>query len=128
MTRRNKKKIVLFFSKFFSKFFVDKKFWDWFREQYWETYVTGQSGVGFEDLVSIQTEEKLFGQMGVPGFITCMDGVYFAWERGSYQIRYQYIDKEGFPTVVINVHCTTTGHIVYAGPIFPDAHNDKTIV
>jgi hypothetical protein len=26
--------------------------------------------------------------------------------------------KEGFPTVVVNVHCTATGRIVYCGPIF----------
>jgi hypothetical protein len=57
-----------------------------------------------------------------------MDGVHFAWERNAYQIRYQYIGKEGFPTIVINVHCTTTGRILYTGPIFPGAHNDKTIV
>lgn len=25
----------------------DKQFWAWFREHYWEAYVTGQSGVGF---------------------------------------------------------------------------------
>ena len=106
----------------------DKQFWGWFREEYWEAYVTGPSGVGFEDLASIQAEEKLFRQMGLPGFITCMDGVHFAWERGAYKIRFQYIGKEGFPTIVINVHCTATGRIVYAGPIFPGAHNDKTIV
>ncbi len=75
----------------------DKQFWGWFREEYWEAYVTGQSGVGFEDLASIQVEEKLFRQMGLPGFITCMDGVHFAWERGTYKIRFQYIGKEGSP-------------------------------
>lgn len=106
----------------------DKQFWAWFREHYWEAYVTGQSGVGFDDLASIQAEELLFRQMGLPGFITCMDGVHFAWEKGPYKIRYQYIGKEGFPTIVINVHCTATGRIVYAGPIFPGAHNDKTMV
>ena len=106
----------------------DKQFWVWFREQYWESYVTGQSGVGFDDLATIQAEDKLFSQMGLPGFITCMDGVHFAWEWGVYQTRFQYIGKEGFPTIVINVHCTATGRIVYAGPIFPGAHNDKTIV
>ena len=69
----------------------DKQFWAWFREHYWEAYVTGQSGVGFDDLASIQAEELLFRQLGLPGFITCMDGVHFAWERNAYQIRYQYI-------------------------------------
>jgi hypothetical protein len=106
----------------------DKQFWAWFREHYWEAYVTGQSGVGFDDLASIQAEELLFRQMGLPGFITCMDGVHCAWEKNAYQIRYQYIGKEGFPTIVINVHCTATGRILYAGPVFPGAHNDKTIV
>jgi hypothetical protein len=38
----------------------DKQFWAWFREHYWETYVTGQSGVSFDDLASIQDEELLF--------------------------------------------------------------------
>jgi hypothetical protein len=76
----------------------DKQFWDWFREHYWESYVTGQSGVGFDDLTSIQAEELLFRQMGLSGFITCMDGVHFIWERNTYydQIRYPYIGNHFF--------------------------------
>ncbi len=41
---------------------------------------------------------------------------------------WQYKGKEGFPTVVVNIHCTATGRIVYCGPIFPGTHNDKTMV
>jgi hypothetical protein len=44
----------------------DKKNWSWFREQYWETCVTGQSRVDFDDLTVIEVEE----------FITCMDGLH----------------------------------------------------
>jgi hypothetical protein len=46
----------------------DSKFWNWFRnfnavqdhKEYWSTWVGGVSGVGFDDIVSIQHEEKLF--------------------------------------------------------------------
>ena len=105
----------------------DKKIWKWFRKEYWTTWVVGVSGVGF-DIASIEKEEKLFRQMGLPGFITCMDGVHFAWERAPYQVRWQYIGKEGYPTVVVNLHCTATGWIKYAITIFAGATNDKTIV
>ena len=106
----------------------DKKFWKWFRKEYWETWVGGVSGVGFDDIATIEQEEKLFRQMGLPGFITCMDGVHFAWERAPYQLRWQYIGKEGYPTIVVNLHCTATGWIKYATTIFAGATNDKTIV
>ena len=106
----------------------DKKFLKWFRMTYWKEYVVGESGVGFDDLQSIQQSEAVFRQFGLPGFITCMDGVHCAWELAPFTSRWQYKGKEGYPTVVINVHCTATGRIVYAGPIFPGAHNDKTMV
>jgi hypothetical protein len=38
----------------------DKKFWKWFLKEYWTTWVVGVSGVGFDDIVSIEKEEKLF--------------------------------------------------------------------
>jgi hypothetical protein len=38
----------------------DSKFWNWFRKEYWRTWVGGVSGVGFDDITSIQHEEKLF--------------------------------------------------------------------
>jgi hypothetical protein len=57
-----------------------------------------------------------------------MDGVHFAWERAPYQLRWQYIGKEGYPTIVVNLHCTATGWIKYATTIFAGATNDKTIV
>ncbi len=85
----------------------DKKFWKWFRQEYWTTWVVGVSGVGFDDITSMEKEEKLFRQMGLPGFITCMDGVHFAWECTPYQVRWKYKDD-------------TT--------IFAGATNDKTIV
>ena len=114
----------------------DSKFWNSFRnfnavqdrKEYWSTWVGGVSGVGFDDIASIQHEEKLFRQMGLPGFITCMDGVHFAWERAPYQIRWQYIGKEGYPSIVVNLHCTATGWIKYATTVFAGATNDKTIV
>jgi hypothetical protein len=106
----------------------DKKFWKWFRKEYWETWVGGVSGVGFDDIATIEREEKLFRRMGLPGFITCMDGVHFAWDRAPYQTRWQYIGKEGYPTIVVNLHCTATGWIKYATTIFAGATNDKTIV
>jgi hypothetical protein len=37
----------------------DKKFWKWFRKEYWETWVAGVSGVGFDDITTIEQEEKL---------------------------------------------------------------------
>lgn len=106
----------------------DNKFWKWFRKEYWSTWVVGASGVGFDNLASIEKEEKLFRQMGLPGFITCMDGVHFAWEGAPFQYRWRYIGKEGYPTIVVNLHCTATGCIKYATTIFAGATNDKTIV
>lgn len=106
----------------------DKQFLKWFRLTYWKEYVVGESGVGFDDYASIEKEEKVFRQFGLPGFVTCMDGVHLAWENAPFKSRWQYKGKEGFPTVVVNVHCTATGRIVYCGPIFPGAHNDKTMV
>jgi hypothetical protein len=106
----------------------DKQFLKWFRMTYWEQYVVGKSGVGFDDIASIEREEKVFRQFGLPGFVTCMDGVHFTWELATFDSRWQYKGKEGYPTVVVNVHCTATGRIVYVGPIFPGAHNDKTMV
>ncbi len=68
-------------------FAFDKKIWKWFRKEYWTTWVVVVSVVGFDDIVSIEKEEKLFRQMGLPGFITCMDDVHFAWEHSPYQVR-----------------------------------------
>ena len=104
----------------------DSKFWNWFRnfnavqdrKEYWSTWVGGVSGVGFDDIASIQHEEKLFRQMGLPGFITCMDDVHFAGERAPYQIRCQYVGKEGYPSIVVNLHCTATGWIKYPTTVF----------
>ena len=39
-----------------------EKFLKWFRMTYWQEYVVGQSGVGFDDFTSIEQEEKLFRQ------------------------------------------------------------------
>ncbi len=47
----------------------------------------GQSGLGFDDLASIEQEEKLFRQFGLPGFVTCMDGVHLAWELVPFMSR-----------------------------------------
>jgi hypothetical protein len=89
----------------------------------------GQSGLGFDDLASIEQKEKLFRQFGLPGFVTCMDRVHLTWELVSFMSHWQYKGKEDFPTVVVNVHCTATGRIVYVGPMFRGAHkNDKTMV
>ena len=87
-----------------------------------------KSGVGFDDIASIEREEKVFRQFGLPAFVKCMDVVHFTWELATFDSRWQYKGKEGYPTVVVNVHCTATGRIVYVGPIFPGAHNDKTMV
>ena len=54
----------------------DQQFLKWFRLTYWKEYVVGESGVGFDDLVEIQQEEKVFRQFGLLGFVTCMDGVH----------------------------------------------------
>jgi hypothetical protein len=70
----------------------------------------------------------LFRQMVLPGFITCMDDVHFAWERAPYQVRWHYIGKEGYPTIVVNLHSTDTTWIKYATTIFAVVTNDKTIV
>jgi hypothetical protein len=75
----------------------DKKFWKWFRKEYWETWVGDVSGVDFDDIVTIEREEKLFRRMGLPGFITCMDDVHFDCDHAPYQTRWQYIGKEGYP-------------------------------
>jgi hypothetical protein len=40
----------------------DNKFWQWFRKEYWTTWVVGVSDVGFDDITSIEKEEKLFRQ------------------------------------------------------------------
>ena len=58
-------------------------------------YVVGKSGVGFDDIVSIEREEKVFRQFGLPGFVTCMDGVHFTWELPTFDSRWQYKGKEG---------------------------------
>jgi hypothetical protein len=65
----------------------DKKFLKWLRMTYWQEYVVGQSGLGFDDLASIEQEEKLFRQFGLPGFVTCMDGVHLAWELAPFMSR-----------------------------------------
>ena len=50
------------------------------------------------------------------------------WERVPYQVRCQYIGKEDYPPIVLNLHCTTTGWIKYSTTIFTGDTNDKTIV
>ena len=67
----------------------DKEFLKWFRVTYWQEYVVGQSGVGFDDLAAIEQEEKVFRQFGLPGFVTCMDGVHLAWELAPFMSRWQ---------------------------------------
>ncbi len=38
----------------------DKKFWKWFRKEYWSTWVGGVVSVGLDDITSIEKGEKLF--------------------------------------------------------------------
>jgi hypothetical protein len=51
--------------------------------------------VGFDDIASIEREEKVFRQFGLPGFVTCMDGVHFTWELATFDSSWQYKGKEG---------------------------------
>ena len=48
----------------------NEQFLKWFHMTYWEEYVVGKSGVGFDDITSIEREEKVFLQFGLPGFVT----------------------------------------------------------
>ena len=66
----------------------DKQFLKWFRLSYWKEYVVGESGVGFDDYASIEKEEKVFRQFGLPGFVTCMDGVHLTWELAPFMSRW----------------------------------------
>ena len=68
----------------------DRKFLKWFHMTYWNEYVVGETGVGFDDYVSMQREEKLFRQFGLPGFLTCMDGVHLVWELPPFMSSWQY--------------------------------------
>ncbi len=72
----------------------DKQFLKWFRLTYWKEYVVAESGVGFDDYASIEKEETVFRQFGLPGFVTCMDGVHLAWELAPFMSRWQYKGKD----------------------------------
>jgi hypothetical protein len=66
--------------------------------------------------------------MVLPGFITCMDAVHFAYDLAPFAARHLIIGKEGYPTVGINMHCNAIGWVKDVGSIFPGTHNDKTAV
>ena len=91
-------------------------------------YVGGISGVGFDSLMEIECSERLFRGLGLPGFITCMDAVHFAYDRAPFPARHLFMGKEGYPTVGVNMHCNALGWVKHVGTIFPGAHNDKTAV
>jgi hypothetical protein len=65
----------------------DKQFLKWFRLTYWKEYVVGESGLGFDDYASIEKEETVFRQFGLPDFVTCMDGVHLSWELAPFMSR-----------------------------------------
>jgi hypothetical protein len=99
------------------KFFP--KFLQWFLRQYYSTYVGGMSGVGFDTLVEIEQSERLFHKLVLPGFITCMDAVHFAYDLAPFAARHLFIGKEGYPTVGTNMHYNAIGWVKDVGSIFP---------
>ena len=108
------------------KFFP--KFLQWFLKEYYAMYVAGMSGVGFDTLIEIESSERIFRGLGLPGFITAMDAVHMAYDTAPFTARHLFMGKEGYPTVGVNMHCNALGWVKYVGSIFPGAHNDKTAV
>ena len=51
------------------------KFLKWFLKYYYSMYVGGSSGVGFDTKAEIEERERVFRALGLPGFITVMDGL-----------------------------------------------------
>ena len=84
------------------KFFP--KFLQWFLKEYNAIYVAGMSGVGFDTLVEIETSERIFRGLGLPGFITDMDTVHMAYDTAPFTARHLFMGKEGYPTVGVNMH------------------------
>jgi hypothetical protein len=104
------------------------EFATWFDKEYYVSYIDGISGVGFDTLAEIVESERVFRVMNFPGILTCMDAVPMTYDKGPYPSRHLFIDKEGYPTVGVNMHYNTIGWIKYVGGVFPGAHNDKTAV
>ena len=102
------------------------EFMPWFILTHYEEWVTGPSGIGFGSVAEVEVSERIFRQMGLPGIITSMDGVHCQWDRAHERIRYQFVGKEGYPTIGWNVHVLANGKIVYIAPTQPGATNDKT--
>jgi hypothetical protein len=51
-------------------------------------YVAGMSGVGFDTLVEIESNERIFRGLRLPGFITTMDTVHMAYDTAPFTVRY----------------------------------------
>ena len=52
------------------------EFMPWFVRTHYEDWVTGPSGIGFGSAAEVEASERMFRQMGLPGIVTSMDGVY----------------------------------------------------
>ena len=75
------------------------RFTEWVDKTFYEQVVGGPNGLGFNSPEEIQREEQLFRSVGLPGFITSMDGVHVAWDRAPSKLRWLFAGKEGYPTL-----------------------------
>ena len=73
-------------------------------------------------------EERKFRMCGLPGCIASMDGVHCPWDRCQSQERYNYVGKEGYPTVAWNVCVSHSKMILSVHGPFGGNKIDKTMV
>ena len=103
-------------------------FIQWFVETFYTGWVTGVSGIGFEDEDDLLASEKMFRRLGLPGIVSSMDGVHCSWERAPYAKKWQVVGKEGISTLGWNVHVLANGKIIYITPPQPGGTNDETFL
>ncbi len=71
--------------------------------------------------------QGIFSKLGIPGCCSSMDGVHVAWDNCPERYRFNYIGKEGYPTLAWNVHCDHLGRILHVNGPHAGGRNDKTM-
>ena len=71
--------------------------------------------------------QQIFCKLGLPGCCSSMDGVHVAWDNCPERYRFNYIGKEGYPTLAWNVHSDHLGRILHVNGPHAGGRNDKTM-
>ena len=94
----------------------------WLIETQYDKYISIP-----ETHAEIDRIQHIFSKLGIPGCCSSMDGVHVAWDNCPTRYRFNYIGKEGYPTLAWNVHGDHLGRILHVNGPHAGGRNDKTM-